>query len=163
MQSSRDLLLVSLLLVVISIPLGFFGWQVVLFALLTTNANQIHKWSHRTRRENGPLITWLQDWRILQTPRHHGLHHTDPKNTYYCPITNFVNPVLEKISFWTRLETLIERLTGIRHRDDTSLRGQGSGPAWLAAYRPDAHRGKPACAPQADCSATKASSASCVT
>lgn len=134
-QSSRDLLLASLLLVAASIPLGFFGWQVVLFALVSTNANQVHKWAHRTRRENGRLISLLQDWRILQTPHHHGLHHTDPKNTYYCPVTNLVNPILERISFWQRLEAVIEKFTGIKHRDDTSIRGQGPGPDWLAHYR----------------------------
>ena len=100
------------------------------------NANEIHKWSHRTRKENGRLIAALQDWHILQTPRHHGVHHSDPKNTYYCPITNFVNPVLEHLDFWTRVEAVIERFTGVAHRTDTAVRGQGPGPAWLAAYRP---------------------------
>lgn len=134
-DSSRDLLLASLVLVAASIPLGFFGWQVVLFAVVSTNANQVHKWAHRTRKENGRLISLLQDWRILQTPHHHGLHHTDPKNTYYCPVTNLVNPILERISFWQSLEDVIEKITGIKHRDDTSIRGQGPGPDWLAQYR----------------------------
>jgi ubiquitin-conjugating enzyme E2 variant len=134
-ESSRELVLAAALLVAASRPLGFFGWQVVLFAALSANANQIHKWSHRTRRENGRIISLLQDCRILQTPRHHGLHHTDPKNTCYCPITNFVNPLLERVSFWERIETLVEKLTGIAHRDDTSNRGHGPGPDWLHAYR----------------------------
>lgn len=64
------------------------------------------------------------------------MHHSDPKNTYYCPITNFVNPALERIDFWTRLEAVIERLTGVTHRTDTAVRGQGPGPDWLVAYRP---------------------------
>ena len=135
-QSSWDLALVSALLLLVAWPLGFLDWQLVLFAVLSTNANEIHKWSHRTRKENGRIISALQDWHILQTPRHHGVHHSDPKNTYYCPITNFVNPVLEHIDFWTRLEAVIERLTGITHRTDTAVRGQGPGPDWLAAYRP---------------------------
>lgn len=134
-QSSRELLLASALLLAIAWPLGLLGWQVVLFAALSANANEIHKWSHRTRRENGRLISWLQDRRILQTPRHHALHHTDPKNTFYCPITNFVNPVLERLAFWPRLERLVERATGIGHRDDTSNHGQGPGPDWLDDYR----------------------------
>jgi ubiquitin-conjugating enzyme E2 variant len=117
-------------------PLGLLSWQLGLFVALSVNANEIHKWSHRTRKENGRLISALQDWHILQTPRHHGLHHADPKNTYYCPIFNFVNPVLERIAFWSRLEAVIERLTGVTHRPDTAVRGQGPGPAWLAEYRP---------------------------
>jgi hypothetical protein len=135
-DSSKDLLLASVLLLFVAWPLGLFSWQLCLFAIISTNANQVHKWSHRTRAENGRLISQLQDWHILQTPRHHGLHHTDPKNTYYCPVTNLVNPILERVDFWTRLEALIERVTGIAHRHDTAVRGQGPGPVWVAAFAP---------------------------
>jgi len=135
-QSSWDLALIGAALLLIAWPLGWLGWQLVLFVALSVNANEVHKWSHRTRAENGRLISKLQDWRILQTPRHHGLHHSDPKNTYYCPITNLVNPLLERVKFWDRLESFIERRTGIAHRHDTAVRGQGPGPTWLAPYRP---------------------------
>ncbi len=138
-QSSWDLVLVGAVVLLVAWPLGLLSWQLGLFVALSANANEIHKWSHRTRKENGRLISALQDWHILQTPRHHGLHHADPKNTYYCPIFNFVNPVLERIAFWSRLEAIIERLTGATHRPDTAVRGQGPGPAWLAEYRPVAH------------------------
>ena len=134
-QSSWDLVLVGGVLLGIAWPLGYLNWQLGLFVLLSVNANEIHKWSHRSRAENGPIIAALQDWHILQTPRHHGLHHSDPKNTYYCPITNFVNPLLERVNFWTRLEQVIEHITGVGHRHDTAVRGQGPGPGWLAAYR----------------------------
>jgi ubiquitin-conjugating enzyme E2 variant len=135
-ESSKDLFVAGLVVLAGAWWADLLTWQVWLFVILSVNANQIHKWSHRTRAENGKIISWLQDWKILQTPRHHGLHHTDPKNTFYCPITNFVNPVLEKISFWTRLEAVIERVTGIGHRTDTAVRGQGPGPEWLAEFRP---------------------------
>lgn len=135
-QSSQDLLLAGVLLVFGAWTCGLLTWQLWLFVAVSVNANQVHKWSHRTRAENGPLIAKLQEWHVLQTPRQHGLHHTDPKNTYYCPVTNFVNPLLERVKFWTRLEAIIERLTGVTHRPDTAVRSQGPGPAWLAAFRP---------------------------
>lgn len=135
-QSSWDLALVGGALLLVAWPLGLLGWPLGLFVALSVNANEIHKWSHRTRRENGRLISALQDWHILQTPRHHGIHHSDPKNTFYCPITNFVNPVLERVDFWGRAEAVIEFCTGVKHRPDTAVRGQGPGPAWLAEYRP---------------------------
>lgn len=134
--SSRDLVLIGAILLLAAWPLGLLGWRLVLFVTVSVNANQIHKWAHRTRAENGRLISKLQDWRILQTPRHHGLHHSDPKNTYYCPVTNYVNPILERLQFWERLEAVIERLTGVAHRHDTAVRGQGPGPEWLADYKP---------------------------
>jgi ubiquitin-conjugating enzyme E2 variant len=135
-QSSWDLLAIGGVILGVAAWLGCFNWQVGLFVLISVNANQVHKWSHMTRAEVGPVIAFLQDIRVLQTPRHHALHHTDPKNTYYCPITNIVNPILEVVGFWGRAEAFIEFFTGITHRHDTSNRGAGPGPAWLADYRP---------------------------
>jgi hypothetical protein len=135
-QSSADLLFVGAAILLAAWPLGLLSWQLWLFVFVSVNANQVHKWSHRTRAENGRLISTLQDWHILQTTRHHGLHHSDPKNTYYCPVTNFVNPLLERLKFWDRVEAVIERLTGVAHRQDTAVRGQGPGPEWLVEYKP---------------------------
>jgi ubiquitin-conjugating enzyme E2 variant len=135
-QSSWDLALLAGGLLAAAWALDLLCWQVWVFAVVSVNANQVHKWSHRTRAENGPLISFLQDVRVLQTPRHHALHHTDPRNTFYCPVTNLVNPVLEWCRFWDRLERLVERVSGVRHRLDTANRGCGPGPAWLAEYRP---------------------------
>lgn len=135
-QSSWQLVLIGAVVLAVAWPLGWLSWQLGLFVAVSINANHVHKLSHRTRAENGWLISKLQDWRILQTPRHHAVHHTDPKNTFYCPITNLVNPLLERLDFWNRLEALIERATGATHRPDTAVRGQGPGPAWLEAYRP---------------------------
>jgi plasmanylethanolamine desaturase len=135
-QSSWDLLVLGAVVIAGAAAFHTLTWQVLLFVAVSINANEIHKWSHRTRKENGVIISKLQDWRILQTPHQHALHHTDPKNTYYCPVTNLVNPVLEKIRFWAGLEWLVWRITGVRHKQDTSVRGQGPGPVWLSEYRP---------------------------
>lgn len=135
-QSSWDLVIVGALLLAAGWHWGFLSWQLGLFVILSVNANQVHKWAHRTRKENGPIVSFFQDIHVLQTPHQHALHHTDPKNTYYCPITNVLNPVLEKIQLWPRLEHAIERVTGLKHRHDTSNRGDGPGPEWLAEYRP---------------------------
>src|ERR1700722_2425015 len=60
-QSNYDLLLVSVALIAIAWCLGWLTWEVWLFAVLSANANEFHKWEHRTRAENGPVITFLQD------------------------------------------------------------------------------------------------------
>jgi plasmanylethanolamine desaturase len=135
-QSSWQLLLIGGLVLALAWPLGWLSWQLLLFVAVSVNANEVHKMAHRTRAENGRLISKLQDWRILQTARHHGVHHTDPKNTYYCPVTNYVNPLLERLDFWNRLEKVVEFFTGATHRHDTAVRGQGPGPDWLEAFRP---------------------------
>ena len=87
---------------------------VVLFVVLAVNANQIHKWTHRNPRENPWWVTCLQKLYVLQTPRHHGRHHHGDKNSHYCVVTNFLNPLLEEVGFWRRLEQLVERVLGAR-------------------------------------------------
>ena len=105
-----------------------------------TNANEFHKWEHRTRKENGHVISFLQDIHLLQTSKHHALHHTDPKNSHYCTITNVLNPVLDRIHFWDGLERILAKTIGLHRQPDTSVRGYGPGPAWLVAFSPQLAR-----------------------
>jgi plasmanylethanolamine desaturase len=134
-QTSFDLIIVSALLVVAAWFAGLLTWEVWVFAIVSANANEFHKWEHRTRTENGPIISFLQDIRLLQTAKHHARHHTDPKNSHYCTVTNFLNPVLDGAGFWDRTEWVLARTIGLKRREDTSIRGHGPGPAWLAEYR----------------------------
>jgi ubiquitin-conjugating enzyme E2 variant len=121
LQSSWDLLCVAIAILLAAWFFGLLTWQVWLFAVLGANANQIHKWAHRTPAENGFIISTLQRIRLVQTPRHHACHHTDPKNSHYCVLTDFLNPVLDGIRFWERLEGLIWMMFRVRRRPDTSV------------------------------------------
>ena len=134
-QSSWDLVLLAAALVVGAWWAGLLTWHVWLFALLAANANEFHKWEHRTRKENGRVISFLQDLRLLQTSKHHAPHHTHPKNSHDCTITNVLNPVLDGIHFWDGLEWLLDKTIGLKRQPDTSVRGCGPGPAWLAEFR----------------------------
>jgi ubiquitin-conjugating enzyme E2 variant len=120
---------------IVAWSLGLLTWHVWLFAILAANANEFHKWEHRTRKENGRIISFLQDLKLLQTSKHHALHHTDPKNSHYCTITNFLNPVLDMLRFWDGLEWLLAKTLRLKRQPDTSVRGCGPGPAWLAEFR----------------------------
>jgi hypothetical protein len=135
-QSNRDLHILSALLVLAAWGLGFLGWQVWFFALVAANANEVHKWSHRTRTENGRFISFLQDLRILQTAAHHARHHTDPKHSHYCPVGNFMNPLLDGLGFWDGLEDMLAVTFGLERREDSSVHGHGPAPAWIDALRP---------------------------
>jgi plasmanylethanolamine desaturase len=134
-QTSFDLVLVSAALLIVAWCCGFLSWEVWLFAILSANANEFHKWEHRTPKENGRVISFLQHIRLLQTAKHHARHHTDPKNSHYCTITSFLNPALDGIHFWDGLEWGLARTIGLNRREDTSIRGHGPGPAWLAEYK----------------------------
>lgn len=120
-QCSWDLALLSFIIVLVAWSLQALTWEVWLFAVLAANANEFHKWAHRTRKENGPWISLLHDLRLIQGPKHHAHHHTDPKSSHYCVITNFLNPVLEALGFWRALEWIILRFLGLRKRPDPSV------------------------------------------
>jgi ubiquitin-conjugating enzyme E2 variant len=117
-ESSYDLLFLGL------VALGV-AWHdhrltpwVLLFTVLVVNANQIHKWAHSNRQETPRPIRFMQKHGILQGPREHARHHSGERNTHYCVITNYLNPVLETLGFWKGLENLIRFSTGVSRRSD---------------------------------------------
>lgn len=115
--SSRDLLILGLLILIVAYVCRSLTWQVWLFVLLGANANQIHKWSHQNH--DAPyLIRLLQRIHVLQRPERHWRHHIDDKNTHYCVITNFLNPVLDGLHFWRLLEKLLVPVFGAPRRTD---------------------------------------------
>ena len=64
------------------------------------NANQIHKFAH-TRQEDIPsVVKGFQSIGLSQSPAQHHLHHQEPYQTNYCPMTNYLNPVLDTLGFW---------------------------------------------------------------
>ena len=115
-QSSYDLMLIGAVVLLLASWFNSLTWHVVLFVVLSVNANQVHKWAHRNRTENPRWVVWLQKTCLLQTPRHHSQHHRGNNDTHYCVLTNLLNPVLDRVKFWRVLEVLISRLTGVQPR-----------------------------------------------
>ena len=147
LESSFDLMCLSAAFLAGAWWLGLLSWPVWLFAIVGANANQIHKWTHQTPAENGRAVTLLQKIGVLQTARHHALHHTDPKNSHYCTVTNVLNPVLDGVGFWDKVEWLLAKTVGLKRREDTSVHGHGPGPAWLKEFKPALARAKAAVTP----------------
>jgi plasmanylethanolamine desaturase len=119
--SSWDLALAGVLVVAGAWWLKLLSWHVWLFAAVSANANQIHKWAHSAPHENGRFVTWLQKLKILQTQRHHAKHHSGKKDSHYCSVTNFLNPILEELEFWKHLERFNEKFLGLKRRQDPTV------------------------------------------
>ncbi|MEM9054445.1 MAG: fatty acid desaturase CarF family protein [Pseudomonadota bacterium] len=85
-------------------------------------ANEIHAAAHSGPKENGKLITWLQKTGVIQSHAHHAAHHRGLKNVHYCTVTNWLNPALERVRFWRRLEALIKVVAKERPRRDPVVR-----------------------------------------
>nr|XP_022912054.1 transmembrane protein 189 [Onthophagus taurus] len=96
-----------------------FNWYCYIFllAIFVAMTNQIHKWSH-TYFGLPFWVMWLQDCHIILPRKHHRIHHVAPHETYFCMTTGWLNWPLEKLRFWSTLETIIESVTGYKPRDD---------------------------------------------
>ena len=78
-----------------------------------SQANEIHAWAH----SKGKVASWieaLQSIGLLQSPKHHAQHHIEPFESRYCVMTDWLNPILDRIDFWRRLEEIIWRVFAIR-------------------------------------------------
>ncbi|MEM5517757.1 fatty acid desaturase CarF family protein [Henriciella sp. AS95] len=115
---------------VILIGLAFLGlfWAVGWLNLFTGTAvifgmfaNEIHACAHRSPKENGRIIPLAQKIGIMQSHRHHAAHHRKGKDSHYCVMTNHLNPALEKVQFFQRVEKGIKFLTGVVPRLDDSV------------------------------------------
>lgn len=67
--------------------------------------NQIHKWSHQ--EEPPAFARFLQRMGVIMSVDHHNVHHTAPFDTYYCITTGWMNPVMEKLGVFPRLERVV--------------------------------------------------------
>lgn len=88
-----------------------------LCSIFVAITNQIHKWSH-TYFGLPFWVELLQNYHIILPKKHHRIHHVSPHETYYCITTGWLNWPLEKIKFWSTLESTIELITGCKPRED---------------------------------------------
>jgi ubiquitin-conjugating enzyme E2 variant len=92
----------------------FFIFSMIFFVFFT---NQIHKWSHTSNTNK--IIKFLQKYHILLNPNHHNIHHTPPFNKYYCITSGWLNPILNRIQFFPRMEVVITKFTkALPRRED---------------------------------------------
>jgi ubiquitin-conjugating enzyme E2 variant len=85
--------------------LAFSVVCLALMATATVATNQFHKWAHQENPSS--LARWLQRKRLVLEPRHHKRHHTEPFNVNYCITNGWLNPLLNKVKFFRRLEATL--------------------------------------------------------
>jgi len=91
--------------------LAFAILLTTLMAAATVATNVFHKWAHQEKPSAG--VRWLQRMRLVLEPRHHQIHHTEPFEMHYCITNGWLNPLLNKIEFFRRLEATL-RFLGIK-------------------------------------------------
>jgi len=121
LHSAKVLLVLGAALVVAAWAIGALTWQLLLFVAIGVNANEVHKWNHLPKGRRPKLFRLFQAVAVLQTARHHGGHHSNAKDTRYCVITNYLNPLLDSVRFWRGLERVVETLFGVSKRPDPDV------------------------------------------
>ena len=112
---------IALVGIAVTACLGWCSPELVLVLFLAVNANVFHAWAHRSRSENGRLIAFLHDVKLLQGRAHHGRHHGGKRNTTYCAITAWMDPVLDRLGFFRVMERMIKAVTGVGPRIDPAV------------------------------------------
>jgi len=87
---------------------GLLAFSVVCFAFVaaaTVATNQFHKWAHQENPSS--FARWLQRRRLVLEPQHHKRHHTEPFDVNYCITNGWLNPLLNKLQFFRRLEATL--------------------------------------------------------
>ena len=86
----------------------FVAFAVISFALMaaaTVATNQFHKWAHQENPSR--FARWLQRKRLVLEPAHHQQHHTRPFDVNYCITNGWLNPLLNRLKFFRRLEATL--------------------------------------------------------
>ncbi|MDX2312918.1 MAG: fatty acid desaturase CarF family protein [Gammaproteobacteria bacterium] len=116
LKSADVLICLGAVIMIIAWAGGMLTWQVLLFVAIGVNANEVHKWNHLPKSKRSEFVVVLQKLRLLQTSEHHAKHHALSKDTNYCVITNVMNPVLDAVQFWRKLEWTIQCFFGVSKR-----------------------------------------------
>jgi ubiquitin-conjugating enzyme E2 variant len=124
-----------LLLVLFLLPetTGFLFYTCVLIActaLFVFATNQFHKWAHT--KHPAPWVRLLQRANLILSPEHHVVHHTAPRDKYYCITVGWMHPVLDKIRFFRFVEAVITRINPRALRPHPMDRPQNDADAAIA-------------------------------
>ena len=96
-------------------------WLSVFFASF---GNLVHRFAHIPRNKVPAVIKWLQITGLFISAKHHNQHHRkttlsdcqkpihsliakEDSNTKFCPMTNWMNPILDTVKFFSLLELLL--------------------------------------------------------
>jgi len=102
--------------------LGVHAWQMIVLLFFCAQGNQIHALSHRSDVANGKFVLFLQKIGIFQSRKTHRWHHKAPYETNFCIMSEFLNPILNKLEFWEELEQFILEVYSINVLRGSAIR-----------------------------------------
>ncbi|HEY1976193.1 MAG TPA: fatty acid desaturase CarF family protein [Candidatus Baltobacteraceae bacterium] len=104
-QTNRVCILAAAVVTAALLLFHVHAWQTYFVVLLLSQSNQVHLWAHSSRVPR--WVAQLQRAGILQSRNQHAKHHKSPYAINFCTMTDYLNPLLERLAFWRRLESLL--------------------------------------------------------
>jgi hypothetical protein len=111
----------ALFLMVIAFVFDGPLWVLLMFAF-ASQANEIHAWSHWAGKVSWP-IRMIQETGIVQSAKHHAEHHRSPHRIRYCVMSEWLNPFLDRMQFWTGCEWFMMVIFNLYPLDDCEHEG----------------------------------------
>lgn len=91
-------------------PTAFGTAFIALFGLSLSAAlvatNQFHGWAHSA--DPPSPVRRLHRWGLILTPERHALHHSAAHDRSYCVTSGWLNPLLDGLHFFDRIEKVID-------------------------------------------------------
>lgn len=106
-RNAAAIVATGVVLATLALAFGLSAWLLT-FALGGALANEVHRYAHQPSAAPAWLRV-LQDMGVCQSPKEHAAHHRPPHAMNFCVLTDWLNPPLEAIGFWRRVEALIGR------------------------------------------------------
>ena len=93
--------------------IGMMNFTILMACVFGFLTNVIHRWAHTPAEDNTAVVRALQRVGLFQSTPHHTFHHKEGSDSHYCLLTDHVNPILQYVGLWDRLEALFLRF-GLR-------------------------------------------------
>ena len=98
--------------------MGLCAWLIV--------TNYFHKPAHAAYADRGRVVRWLQGKRFILSESHHERHHLAPFDRHYCITSGRLDPLLQGVRLWARLQSGIDRVSGMGRQIRASTRRTSS-------------------------------------
>jgi len=85
----------------------------VVFCFAEIMSQELHKWSHMTRKEVPEFVNTLQNLGISIDRISHAQHHMAPYDGNYCIVSGLCNEQLDKSGFFRWMEHQVYKMNGI--------------------------------------------------
>jgi hypothetical protein len=114
---NRSVLVIAALVGLLFLGAGWINVFTVTALIVGSQANEIHRWAHMPTKDVPKFLQRVQKTGLLLGSFHHWRHHTGRLDSHYCTVTNFVNPILDRLKLFRAIERMIWIVTNYSPRD----------------------------------------------